>query len=186
MKKAFYNISEEKQNKIIKISIEEFSKNGYKNTSLNTIIKKVDISKGGMYKYIDSKFELFEYIINISTEKILKNMPSFKGNNIYDDLITYAIWEYDFYKENPKIYSLFEKIILYPSCKEEKIIHENIIKTSNTYFFDIIKKYNISTEKSNIIFWTLKGLNELYIKNIIEKESYISQLMKYINILKKI
>ena len=62
MKKTFNRISEEKRNRIIESSIEEFAEWGYEKGSLDRIIKKSGISKGGLYEYISSKEELFLFV----------------------------------------------------------------------------------------------------------------------------
>ncbi|HPS58857.1 MAG TPA: TetR/AcrR family transcriptional regulator [Spirochaetota bacterium] len=62
MKKTFTRISEEKRTRIIESSIEEFAEWGYEKGSLDRIIKKSGISKGGLYEYISSKEELFLFV----------------------------------------------------------------------------------------------------------------------------
>lgn len=62
MKKTFSRISEEKRSRIIESSIQEFAECGYEKGSLDRIIKKSGISKGGLYEYISSKEELFLFV----------------------------------------------------------------------------------------------------------------------------
>lgn len=63
MKAAFYLIDIEKQERIINACIEEFSENNYDQCSLNAIVKRAGISKGGLFKYISNKEELYLSII---------------------------------------------------------------------------------------------------------------------------
>ncbi|MBN2810639.1 MAG: TetR/AcrR family transcriptional regulator, partial [Spirochaetales bacterium] len=64
MKETFFNLSEEKQARIMNAVLEEFSLSGYEKTSLDTIVRKAGISKGGLYEYIESKDGLFRYALD--------------------------------------------------------------------------------------------------------------------------
>ena len=50
-KEAFERASQERQEKILEIGIEEFSANGFENANINVIAKRAGISIGLMYKY---------------------------------------------------------------------------------------------------------------------------------------
>jgi TetR/AcrR family transcriptional regulator len=77
----FKNLKSEKQNRILNAAIEEFTLNGYKHTSTDTIAKKANISKGSLFHYFRSKKDLFLYLydyafdilINQFFEKIVIN-----------------------------------------------------------------------------------------------------------------
>ena len=58
-KPAFYKISEEKQQRIIKIAKKEFAENGLTSTNINIVAKKADISVGSLYNYFETKENLF-------------------------------------------------------------------------------------------------------------------------------
>lgn len=64
MKPAFQNISSEKKQRIIQSCIVEFGAQGYDHCSLDHIIKNAGISKGGLYEYINSKEDLFLFIVS--------------------------------------------------------------------------------------------------------------------------
>ncbi len=66
MKETFFNLNEEKQKRIVMAALEEFSLSGYENTSLDNIVRRAGISKGGLYEYIDSKEDLFQYGLEYS------------------------------------------------------------------------------------------------------------------------
>jgi AcrR family transcriptional regulator len=63
MKDTFFNLNGEKQKRIIGAVLEEFALSGYEKTSLDAIIHRAGISKGGLYEYIESKEELFQYAL---------------------------------------------------------------------------------------------------------------------------
>jgi AcrR family transcriptional regulator len=107
---AFNRLPEEKKKAIIDVCIDEFSEYGYEKSSTNRIVKKLGIAKGSLFKYFNSKEDLFLYIL----ELISKQMVDLFREDISDmpaDIIDY-IWELFNRKmklllENPKIYKFF-------------------------------------------------------------------------------
>lgn len=62
-KPTFRNISAEKREKILSVATREFSDNGFENTNINIIAKKAGVSVGSLYKYFDTKRELFLTVV---------------------------------------------------------------------------------------------------------------------------
>ncbi|MBR3817491.1 MAG: TetR/AcrR family transcriptional regulator [Clostridia bacterium] len=58
-KPTFNNIPEEKQKKILAVAVNEFATEGFDNANINTIAKKAQVSVGSLYKYFDTKTDLF-------------------------------------------------------------------------------------------------------------------------------
>lgn len=58
-KPTFMNIPEEKRQKILSVSVAEFANHGFDNANINTIAKKAQVSVGSLYKYFDTKTDLF-------------------------------------------------------------------------------------------------------------------------------
>lgn len=58
-KPTFDNISSEKKNKILTVALNEFATKGYESANINTIAKRSGVSVGSLYKYFDSKSDLF-------------------------------------------------------------------------------------------------------------------------------
>ncbi len=58
-KPTFMNIPEEKREKILAVAVNEFAHNGFENANINTIAKKAEVSVGSLYKYFDTKTDLF-------------------------------------------------------------------------------------------------------------------------------
>jgi TetR/AcrR family transcriptional regulator len=60
----FQRIPEEKRNRILQASISEFSGCGYENANTNRIAEKAGISVGSLYKYFETKEDLFLTTVN--------------------------------------------------------------------------------------------------------------------------
>lgn len=70
-KKTFFNLNEEKKNKIIEAAIDEFAANSFHKASVTNIIDKSDIASGSFYQYFEDKEDLFRYIIQIIMKRKL-------------------------------------------------------------------------------------------------------------------
>lgn len=58
-KKTFENIAPEKRNKILEVAVSEFANHGFDNANINVIAQKSHVSVGSLYKYFDTKQDLF-------------------------------------------------------------------------------------------------------------------------------
>lgn len=65
-KPTFNNIPEEKRKKILDVAVSEFANEGFENANINTIAKKAQVSVGALYKYFDTKADLFLMSVNYS------------------------------------------------------------------------------------------------------------------------
>lgn len=63
-KPTFNNIPEEKRKKILDVAVSEFANEGFENANINTIAKKAQVSVGALYKYFDTKSDLFLMSVN--------------------------------------------------------------------------------------------------------------------------
>lgn len=109
MKQTFYNLSDEKQINLVNAAIEEFSKNNYMEGSINSIIKNAKISKGGLFKYISNKEDLYLYVMEKSLEELTKfQMSHIKaGTDCYFDRIyELTTLAFVFYKDHMETYQM--------------------------------------------------------------------------------
>ncbi len=67
-KPTFDNISKEKRLKILNVASNEFANKGFDYANINTIAKKCEISVGSLYKYFDTKVDLFLTSVNYGIE----------------------------------------------------------------------------------------------------------------------
>lgn len=66
MNDKFFEIKNEKQERILNAAIKVFALNGYKKASTDVIVKEADISKGLLFHYFTNKLSLYEYVIEYS------------------------------------------------------------------------------------------------------------------------
>ena len=69
-KPTFMNIPKEKREKILSVAVNEFAYNGFDNANINTIAKKAEVSVGSLYKYFDTKTDLFLTSVNYALQSL--------------------------------------------------------------------------------------------------------------------
>jgi AcrR family transcriptional regulator len=86
-KDTFYNLPDEKKERIETVAIDEFSSKGYDQATITAIVKKAKIAKGSFYQYFDNKEDLFKHIMHlIGKEKIDFMTPVLKNPEKHDFL----------------------------------------------------------------------------------------------------
>ncbi len=88
-KQTFFNLPEEKRNKIINISLLEFAQHSYRVASLSRIVEKAGIAKGSMYQYFKNKKGLYLYLIDFTTNRKLSYLDQHLDSSIEDFYILY-------------------------------------------------------------------------------------------------
>ncbi|MUT68332.1 TetR/AcrR family transcriptional regulator [Paenibacillus sp. NEAU-GSW1] len=83
-KETFLNLSEEKQEKVMRAAIHEFLTYGFERGNVGAIAKQAGIAKGSIYQYFDDKKEILLHSVRWSLELLMKKyshfMP-FQSNN---------------------------------------------------------------------------------------------------------
>ena len=68
-KQTFFNLPEEKREKIFNAAVDEFAEYGLENASTNRIVKNSGIAKGSFYQYFEDKQDVFMHMINVIEQK---------------------------------------------------------------------------------------------------------------------
>ena len=114
IKSTFYNLPEEKRQRITDAIFNEFAGSSGERVSINNIIKNANISRGSFYQYFDDKVDLVEVMtrsfINFSLEKATEVISRTHG----DIFVTYDL--------------LFEILCECSKDTKQSIIMKNLIK----------------------------------------------------------
>lgn len=71
MNDKFFDLKQEKQDRIINGALKIFARNSYKHTSTDVIVKEAGISKGLLFHYFTSKLGLYEFLYQYSVRFML-------------------------------------------------------------------------------------------------------------------
>ena len=87
-KSTFFNLPNEKQDKIIRDSIREFAQKGYDKGNIGEIAKNSNVAKGSMYQYFEDKRDLYVYSVKKALEISICDIQyvfnDLKHENIFD------------------------------------------------------------------------------------------------------
>ncbi len=86
-KETFFNLSQEKQEKVIRSAISEFLKHGFEKANVGAIAKQAGVAKGSIYQYFENKKELFVFAVNWSMSLLMNKYQKNVAMNI--DIFTY-------------------------------------------------------------------------------------------------
>ena len=194
-KQTFFNLKEDKKEKIEKALIKEFSRNSFEKASISNIILEANIPRGSFYQYFEDKEDAIYYIIDKYLEKeknkIYQYLLRNKGDifetavNIYEDMA--KITERD---ENERLLKNIlqevkkNNINIFGECKEMLRSKRTIEK--------MINKEELKIENDDDLQYFLKILNaivraismEVVLKKITFEEGK-QRLIREIEILKK-
>lgn len=97
---TFFNLPEEKRNRIFNAAVEEFAGFRFSDASINRIVKAAGIPRGSFYQYFDGKEDLYLHILEkIGEEK----MKIFSQHRLADPSLSFfqavnaampAIWDW--------------------------------------------------------------------------------------------
>lgn len=151
MKETFFHLNAEKQIRIVEASLEEFALSGYEKTSLDNIVRHAGISKGGLYEYIESKEDLFQYALEYSygemyayiQERIGRETKKLPCDPLERTRFISSV-AVDFYIARPGIISFIVK----SSQVGQADIRERVQSVFDSYFYKLYE----SSEYEGIIF----------------------------------
>ncbi len=128
--KRFEKLSDTKREKIIWAIIDEFVESGYDGASINSVIKKADISRGSFYTYFENKDDMFAYVMDsftdIAMDFMLKILEE-TGGDVIDMIIKLYDTHEDIKKEKTgKLFRLVDTL-------GEKIFTTKRAKSKRSY-----------------------------------------------------
>lgn len=113
-KETFFNLVEEKRNRIIESSMNEFAENSFHKASINKIIKNASIPKGSFYQYFEDKKDLYLYIISLIVAKKMEiGVAAFQDEslNTFEVLNLMMKGVVKMAKENPKLSAIGDQLL---------------------------------------------------------------------------
>lgn len=90
-KETFFNLPDDKRQRIVAIAMDEFADNDYQNASVSRMVAAAGIAKGSFYQYFDDKRDLYLYLLDLGAQekaKLLAQAPPDPAMGIFD----YLLW----------------------------------------------------------------------------------------------
>lgn len=185
--KLFNELPEDKKQRITQAALEEFAANRFDDASTNTIVKNCGISKGSLFKYFESKEDLYFYLTDTvaakmaqETEGMIKDLPE----DVFERIAAYSAIEISYYTEHPAE----GKLLINLASERDNNIAEKIEARygdrSQDIYGQLIEGTGLDKSRSDILKWVLECFN----KEFLEKgggSDYMESLAPYLEILRK-
>jgi TetR/AcrR family transcriptional regulator len=165
----FYKLKEEKQKQIIAAGLKEFAQYGYDAASTNRMVEAANISKGVLFKYFNTKEELFLFICEQkSIEKAAWMITDYElPEDLFDILREYTVREMKYYREEPEFFMITQQIKMQPDHPVYKKVLEIMKNQSGTIAeklfsnlpSDKLREGLSIAETLNFINWVFEGFN---------------------------
>lgn len=114
-KQTFVNLPPEKRESIVRAAAAEFADQGYQRASLNSIVKRLGISKGSLYQYFANKEALFLYVFDHFTRQVKQHVKTSVAGNGRDDFFTAArqvlLAGIAFIDNHPEYFQVYLKVL---------------------------------------------------------------------------
>ncbi|GAF65102.1 putative transcriptional regulator [Bacillus sp. TS-2] len=195
-KVTFFNLPDDKQDKLIHAAKEEFSRVPLAKASISNIVNAAQIPRGSFYQYFEDKSDAFFYLLNIKIQENRERMVELIQKNEGDifktisDLFEYLITEQDqnlhfmkniFLNMDHRIEHEFERSFhWYDTDKQMDELNQ------------MINKRNLNMENEDEYKYIIKILGSVLIRSVIEKysldlsiEKAIQEFSKEMDLLKK-
>ena len=131
IKQTFYNLPEQKRQRVINAVIDEFADTENDKVSINRIVQKANISRGSFYQYFDDKLDLVEVLIKSYIDMGIDDIRRAVATSNGDIFYTFEC--------------MFDEIAAFSNDERHKKALKNLIsnvRVNNTLVSDyIIKRY---------------------------------------------
>ena len=138
-KQTFFNLPQEKRQKIEQAALDEFSEYGFDNSNMNRIVAQSQIAKGSFYQYFDDKKDLYFHLIDaIVTRKVSLFKPflnEYRQNSFATNLREMFRSGLEFADSDPKYFRLSED-----SAYKNPALMQEFIEKYNPIAIDIYAK----------------------------------------------
>ncbi len=167
---TFYNLNENKKQRVINSAINEFAENGFTKASITRIVNEAEIAKGSFYQYFKNKVDLFEYIIELAFETKMEYInKSISGYQNEFDFFEY--WRMlnkvgiKFAKDNKQLAKISLSLIKNKDKNKFKQIIDKFQPVGNEKFENLLEK---AQKKGHI----RNDIDIKYISHLLYKSSF--------------
>ncbi len=112
---TFNKLDESKKARIMDAAVDEFSRHGFRQASINRMIERLGIAKGSLFQYFGSKEGLFQVIFNYAVELVRQSLRQVKretfDTDFFERIRKSTLAGIRFIERHPRIYRIYLKMI---------------------------------------------------------------------------
>ncbi|MDI6790706.1 MAG: TetR/AcrR family transcriptional regulator [Thermodesulfobacteriota bacterium] len=143
-RQTFFNLPPDKQQRVLEAAVQEFSERGYQQASINTIVSRLNIAKGSIYQYFDSKKSLFLFIFNQGIAMVRQMLKQVKKESQGEDFFTRVrkslMAGVEFIDKHPALYRVYLRILF----ERDSPLREDFLQTirlfSREYILSLLEE----------------------------------------------
>lgn len=94
-KQTFFNLPEDKRERILDIALDEFARNDFRSASISRIVAQADIAKGSFYQYFEDKRDLYFYLLEQAAQEKLAYLRQHTPPDPNMDFFAYLQWLFE-------------------------------------------------------------------------------------------
>lgn len=136
-KPTFFNLPEEKREKIINAAIDEFAEYGLENASTNRIVANSGIAKGSFYQYFEDKQDVFLYLLTMLEREKMEYFKDKHPPTRNMDTFQYFRWiiktGMEFNTANPRLIQAVSRVLLNEGMYYGKTFEEQRRKANDAF-----------------------------------------------------
>lgn len=144
-KKTFFNLTEEKQRRIVEAAMTEFANSPFKKATIDNIVHHAGIPKGSFYQYFYDKKDIYKYLFEkLSQEKkavLQESIRQMKDVPFTTFIRQWYLAGVHFNLESAPRLDLGQQFMVNCSTELREEILEVMIPDSNALFAEVITHY---------------------------------------------
>ena len=134
MTKKFKSLPAEKQQRILKAALREFTEHSFAQASTNRIVKDAGIGKGMLFYYFKSKKDLYYYLADYGMDYIKRELLDKVDEGVTDFIEKnkqMSMIKMKAYQQNPEVFNFVAALMLnrdpmFSGAPEEKLVNMRI------------------------------------------------------------
>lgn len=141
---TFQKLSPEKQARITRVALEEFSEKGYQGTSINHLVRRLGIAKGSIFQYFGDKKGLFFFVFGQAMNMVKGYLRTVRDETVEEDVFSRMEKTMRagvrFINEHPGLYALYLKMMFEASIPMRNEILLSLRENSLDYLKSLLEE----------------------------------------------
>jgi len=136
---TFAKLPPEKQERILDVAIDEFSRWGYDKSSINRMVDRLGIAKGSIFQYFGSKKNLYFHIFSHGVRLVKRSLKAVKAETDREEFFVRLAKSLQagihFIQRYPRIYQIYLKMLF----QEDFSYRADLLRTIRLFSMDYLR-----------------------------------------------
>ncbi len=194
MNEKFFDLSREKQDRMINGALEIFAKNGYRHASTDDMVKAVGISKGLWFHYFGSKEGIYVFVYDYCAKYMLLELSTIideTRKDYFERIRQIALTKTRVYRNYPYLEMFLdraaqetEETVAAQIAESRQIYETRIENLLRTTEIESVSDKMRREQIKKILDYSIKGIFIESIQQKIDSENVYREIQAYIELMK--